>query len=175
MSKKNKSIYVIGFILISLPVFEVKALDEVEIVLSGEITAECSISQTLQSITLGELSRAGNENFALQVQCNAPFQYDVESVHGGLQLVAEAETNGFTSFLPYEFSTYIPTDTGLISDNCSSQMLKTGFKSCPLSNSGNGVAMPSNAVFTLAWQSSELPLLAGDYQDQITISFAVQP
>lgn len=151
------------------------AAEDITIEVSGEVADECAVDSAPGSIDLGELSSIGITNIPVTIRCNAPFTYSMQSRNGGLAYLDGEAVNGFSDFVDYNLSSSIPTDTGVIADTCTSAQIKTGADSCIFTNSGIGVALPSNAMFTLAWTPPSDPLLAGAYEDQLTLTFAVQP
>ena len=151
--------------------------DDVKIDVLGKIAAKCAVHDGPENLDLGNLTEPGRKAFTLIVNCNAPFSYTLESHYGALANTTHGPVSGggFSDRLAYTISTRIPTDTGVISDECLSADIRSGATSCHFSDSGTGVAMPSTARFALSWTASEAILLAGNYQDQLTLTFAVRP
>jgi hypothetical protein len=154
------------------------AANQVRLKLEGNILPECSIGSGSGGtsamlglpLELDDITKAGRKDYAFLVNCNAPFSYRLEAQYGALTNTAlKTAPGGFTAAVPYEVSVRIPTDGAPIQDSCPSESLRSGRVSCPFTNSGNSIAMLSQAQLSLTWRSPHKVLIAGEYVDHLTI------
>ena len=153
------------------------AADEVKITVEGSIVASCAINGMAASANLGNISQAGSLSVPFTIDCNAPFSYALKSANGGLkhQAVAAAPS-GFSVLLPYSVQTVIATNSGAgINQTCTSANVKDGAVTCPFANSGNAVAINQPGSLGLSWSASGQPLVAGSYQDVLTLTVSTPP
>ncbi|MGH6816050.1 MAG: hypothetical protein ACREC6_10115 [Hyphomicrobiaceae bacterium] len=150
---------------------------EVTIALEGSITASCSLTGVTTNLDLGNLQNAGAKTTTFMVDCNAPFKYTLASQNGALKhSTILTAPGGFANSLVYSVQTTIPTDSGPgINDTCASSAIKAGASTCFFTNSGSAVAIDKTASLKVSWSTSPSPLLAGSYQDQVTVTVSVQP
>lgn len=153
------------------------AADQVTINLTGTITPACALSGINPTAALGNVAAAGAVSIPFTIDCNAPFTYALSSANGGLahQSVTTA-SGGFAIAVPYAVQTVIATNSGAgIDQTCTSASIKTGAVSCAFTNSGTAVAIQKAGSLGLTWAASSLPLVAGTYQDTLTLTVSVQP
>ncbi len=119
---------------------------------------------------LGDVTKTGRKDYAFLVNCNTPFSYWLEAQYGALtNSSAGPAAKGFTATIPYDVAVHIPTDGAPIDDRCTSESLRSGRVTCPFSDSGNNIAMQSEAQLSLTWRSAGKAAIAGDYVDRLTI------
>ena len=169
----------IGAVVVAISIGQGNAFaaEEVTITVTGNIVASCAISGMASSANLGNISQAGSLTVPFTIDCNAPFAYALKSVNGGLkhQAVASAPS-GFSVLLPYAVQTVIATNSGAgINQACTSTNVKDGAVTCPFVNSGNAVAINQPASLGISWAASGQPLLAGSYQDVLTLTVSTPP
>ncbi len=160
------------------------AAPKVTVKLEGEIVPECAISAfgadyststIVAAMKLGDVTRATEESFDFTVNCNAPFEYRIDAEHGALKHVAAGVApGGFTTSVPYDLSVRIPTEAGVIQDNCPKGSLEAAKPSCRFSNSGSAIALSSPGRLTVNLQPDVAVPLAGGYRDRITMTVGVQ-
>lgn len=155
--------------LLLLSPITLHAGDKVTIEISGVIETECAVSGLQSHANLGQLSPSGTQMSSFQINCNTPFGYELQSSQGGLRH-ASARTAGvgFTTLIPYAVEVKIPTNIGLIFDQCTSQMMASS-DGCAWSNSGNGISINETGSITIAW-SANGQFVAGSYSDLLTLN-----
>ena len=143
--------------------------DAVSIEIVGDIAARCRLSALPATVDMGSLAKTGTQFIPFQVDCNAPFGFDVRSRDGGLKGEFVGTASGFTNIIPYTLEVRIPTDGGLIFEQCGSAALGSTTPSCGHGDSGNAVAIDETASLFVAWETSE-EIVAGTYVDVLTVS-----
>lgn len=160
----------------------VLAASRVSVQLEGDIAPECSVGGSAggAGATLGlqlkldDITRPGRKDYPFLLNCNAPFNYRVEAQYGAFTNTGLATApDGLAAAVPYDVTVRIPTDGAPIVDTCPSASLRAGRVSCPFSNSGNSIALLSEAQISLVWRSPANLLAAGEYVDRISIIVAV--
>ena len=152
------------------------AHDQVQISLIGTIERSCSLSGALATVDLGDVTKISRRDLSLGVSCNTPFEYTLISANGGLRHNGNVNRiGGFTDLLPYRVNVSVPTDTGNARFSCASDQMTADARHCAAVDSGSGIALGQMAALSLSWQSPALPLLAGHFEDALTISFSVKP
>jgi hypothetical protein len=155
--------------------------NQVRLKLEGSILPECSIGSGSGGtsaalglpLELDDITKPGRKDYAFLVNCNAPFSYRLEAQYGALTNTGPKTTpDGFTAAIPYEVAVRIPTDGAPIQDSCPGESLRSGRVSCPFSNSGNSIAMLSQAQLSLTWRPPDKMPMAGKYVDRLTIMIA---
>ena len=148
--------------------------DTVSIEVSVQIQPACLLNNPTYSADLGQIQTAGSQVIGFGIDCNAPFQYSLQSREGGLRNNQNGATvrPGFISLIPYTLRIAIPTDAGGISDVCDSSQLSGSSPSCPFTNSGNGIAIAQTGSMTFSWSTDKI-LVAGPYSDVVTLT--IQP
>lgn len=151
------------------------ASDQVQIALIGEIETTCSLSGSLAAVDLGDVTATSRRDFTLGVSCNTPFQYTLVSANGGLRHAGNISRIGlFTDLLPYRVDVSVPTDAGGAAFACDSASMTEGAGRCPPADSGSGIALDQTAALSLSWQPPQVPMLAGRFEDALTISFSAK-
>ena len=154
-----------------------RAADTVTINLTGTITASCALSGVAASASLGDITVAGSTTINFTTDCNAPFAYSLASLNGGLKhTTISTAPSGFAITQAYAVQTIIATNSGGgINQTCTSASIKTGAVTCAFTNSGTAVAIQKASSLGISWTASASPLLAGTYQDTLTLTVSVQP
>jgi hypothetical protein len=154
-----------------LPATQTRAEDLVTIEVVGEIDPKCRLNALPVGIELGQISKSGTQLIPFQINCNAPFEYSVRSRDGALKHLDVIEASiGLVAQIPYKLDVRIPTDEGLILDQCDSSNLSGSSPSCGHGNSGSSTAIDQTASLTLSWNVSA-ELVAGTYSDVLTLTF----
>jgi hypothetical protein len=158
-----------------------RSADKVTVKLTGEIAPECSIlgadgsDGSRKALDLGDVTQPGQADYLFVVNCNAPFDYQLEARNGAL-LLTDSTSNvpGFTNRVPYQVSINIPTDGIAIDDRCTGDTILAGQVRCQLKNSGAGIALKSKSRMTLAWSPGEAVAMVGKYQENITLTIGIR-
>lgn len=152
------------------------AVDAVKVEVTGNITPSCSSSTTTLTLNPGDISKAGSAKASFTVDCNARFQYTIQSANGALRLVsAPATVASSNSSVPYDVHIRIPlTLGGTIDDTCSSATIKQSAVSCKFSDSGQKIAVNQTAQAQISWSNAQGQLMAGQYSDQLTITVGLR-
>ena len=157
------------------------AANKVSIHLDGEIAPECAIRGSSGDsgvgfsvpLDIGDVTQPGERTYSFTLNCNSPFGYRLVAKNGGLANGApETAPPGFTAVVPYDVAVHIPTDGAAIDDRCSSASIKAGRDECQFSNSGNNIALGSNAQVKITWAGDADIPLAGKYTEQIDVLVA---
>lgn len=153
------------------------AADKVKIEVTGNIRPYCANSVTAVPVSAGDPRKAGSAKFAFTVDCNAPFQYTMQSDNGALRLVnAPATAPRDKIEVAYDVHIRIPlTLGGSIGDTCSSTSIKHGAITCRFTDSGQKVAINQRAETQVSWNGTPRQLLAGQYIDRLTVFVSVKP
>ncbi len=163
---------------VSLPAGAIPgAGDKVQIEVIGNIRPYCANSATSVPIEAGDPSKPGSSKFAFTVDCNAPFQYSMQSQNGAMRLVdAPASAPRETIEVPYDVHIHIPlTLGGAIDDTCNSASIRQGAAiTCKLTDSGQKVAIGQPAVTQVSWNGAQGKLMAGNYSDQLAVFIPVK-
>lgn len=138
------------------------------IVLSGSITARCSIGGG-EIIALGELTGRDRASADFDLSCNVPFDLIATSGSGGIVHERRPEGEGpFKGTIPYKLGVSIsgsaPQAVVLQNEFSSAEMVDGGVLS-----SGNSVAFGGGVIFIQGQLPAGQELLAGQYHDSITI------
>jgi hypothetical protein len=153
------------------PVPLTHAEDLVTIEVVGEIDPKCRLSALPTGIELGQISASGTRSIPFQIDCNTPFEFSVRSRDGALKNPGTPENSiGFLNQIPYALEVRIPTDEGLILDQCDSGILSEASPSCGHGNSGFATAIDQTASLIVTWAVSA-ELVAGTYSDVLTVTF----
>ena len=147
------------------------AEDVVTIEVVGEIQPKCRLSALPADIELGQISTSGSRFIPFQIDCNTPFEFSVRSRDGALKSLGSPENSvGFVSQIPYLLEIRVPTDEGLILDQCDSASLAGASPSCGHGNSGFATAIDQTASLKISWAVGA-ELIAGTYSDVLTVTF----
>lgn len=166
----------LGVLALAVATSPTRALEQVHIALVGEIERRCTLYGAAATVDLGDVRTSGHRDLALRVSCNTPFQYSLRSSHGGLRHTGGVARIGkFTELLPYQVDVSVPTDIGHAAFTCASDEMTDGLGQCAAGDSGLGIALGKTAALTLSWQSPPFPMLAGRFEDALTISFSAKP
>jgi hypothetical protein len=114
------------------PAGAIPGAGQVQIELLGNMVSYCSNNTTVQQVDVGDLRQPGSVNIALTVDCNAPFQYTMQSQNGAMRLEsAPANTPPGAAEVPYNVRMRIPlTLGGAIDDICASAAIRQGAVTC---------------------------------------------
>ena len=149
--------------------------NEVDVHLRGSVTATCEVagrSRVRTPVTVGNINQPGSTYVEYPINCNAPFGYEISSRFGGLRRTARI--NGQRPVRLYNVNVNIPTDIDTINDTCSSANIVRRNITCPLSDSGNGVALDQTAKIEVSWEGGD-DVPAGTYSDRLTFTVKLQP
>jgi len=151
------------------------AADAVKVEVTGNITPACSSGSTTVALNPGDISKAGSASSTFTVDCNAPFQYSMQSANGALQLVNAPAKAAASSSVPYDVHIRIPlTLGGAIDDTCNSVTIKQGAVNCKFSDSGQKIAVNQTAQAQISWSNAQGQLIAGQYTDRLTVTVSVK-
>lgn len=148
--------------------------NKVEFHLKGWVAAKCTVNggQTVTTpVTVGNVNVSASTFTEYPINCNAPFRYTISSMNGGLQRTSEI--NGSTPKRLYNVNVNIPTDLGAINDNCASNTIRNNTITCPINDSGDGVALDQKAKLTVSWQATPA-VPAGTYSDKLTFTVGLK-
>ena len=149
----------------------------VKIAVTGNIVPSCSTSSAVQVLDVGNIGKAGSAKVNFAVDCNAPFQYSVQSEKGAMRLVNAPATAPAKRFeAPYNLHVKIPlTLGGQIDNSCNSKAIQAGATGCKFSDSGQKIAVEQIAEMQISWSDPQQSLVAGQYTDQLTITVGMKP
>ncbi len=152
------------------------AADTMQIGITGNVAPSCGNGSIPLALDAGDLTKAGSVKFAFTVDCSAPFQYTMQSQNGALRFVnAPDGASAASTEVSYDVQIRIPlTPAGAIDDTCNSAAIKQGAISCTFADSGQKIAPSQTVTGQISWQASGEQLLAGKYQDQLTISVSAR-
>ncbi len=153
------------------------AANSVRIEVTGAIAPSCTSSINAATFAAPDITKAGSSKLSFTVDCNAPFQYSLQSDNGALRLSgAPATAQVSQTQTPYNVHVRIPlTFGGAIDDSCASGTLKQGAVSCPFSDSGQKIAIGQTAEMQVSWSNPQGQLMAGQYTDRLAIAVSVRP
>ena len=163
---------------VSFPVTDLlAAVGKVEIEVTGTIKPYCANSITAAPVNAGDPRKAGSAKFAFTVDCNAPFQYTMQSDNGALRLTNAPDVVSRDQIeVAYNVHMRIPlTLGGSIDDTCSSKSLKQGAISCTFTDSGQKIAINQLGETNITWDAAKTHLLTGQYTDRLTVFLSVKP
>jgi hypothetical protein len=155
----------------------IAAANSVKIEVTGDISPSCTSSITTATFAAADITKAGSSKLSFTVDCNAPFQYSLQSDNGALRVSGlPASAQSSRSETPYDVHVRIPlTLGGAIDDTCASGTLKQGAVSCHFSDSGRKIAVNQLAEMQISWSSPQGQLMAGQYTDRLSIFVSVRP
>jgi len=146
----------------------------------GRIDPACEIS-VATPLSEADFASSGIVRGGALINCNTGFVIKATSANGAVKNDASVSP-GFTNSLRYTVSLGVGTVDGFLYAKCSSASLVAGQSTCSLSPDGPGLdsgGSPSArraATLTMSWNPPVRPrLVAGSYQDTITISVAAAP
>ena len=163
---------------ISFPVTAIlAAAGKVDIEVTGNVKPYCANSVTAVPVDAGNPGKSGSSKFAFTVDCNAPFQYTLQSENGALRLVnAPAGASRDEIEVAYDVRIRIPLSPGgVIDDTCNSSSIKRGAISCQFTDSGQRVAISEVAETQVSWNGASRQLLPGQYIDRLTMFVSAKP
>ena len=162
---------------VSFPVTDLlAAAGKVEVEVTGTIKPYCANSITAVPVNAGDPRKAGSAKFAFTVDCNAPFQYTMQSDNGALRLTNAPDAVSRDQIeVAYNVHIRIPlTLGGSIDDTCSSKSIKQGAISCIFTDSGQKIAINQLAETHISWNAAKTHLLAGQYTDRLRVFVSVK-
>lgn len=138
------------------------------VVLSGHITAKCSIGGG-GTINLGKLTSNKRATAKFDVGCNVPFEMVFQSASGGMAHATQPQGEGpYVGMVPYRLGVTVPGlsphQVQLHADFTSNQMV-----SGATLNSGEAIAAGGGEISLQTEMTQGSDLLAGKYADQIRI------
>ena len=141
----------------------------VALTLQGDVSPRCGIVKAPgQAVDLKSLKGQGAARLAFEIDCNEPVAYTLVSANGALanvDLKGEAP-RGFAGKVAYSATVEAPK-AGFSGVTHDSQSLMGAGQS----RAGTGVPFKSAFAVKLAWNAAA-PLLAGRYQDVLTLRIA---
>ncbi len=144
--------------------------NKVDVHLRGFVGATCEVagrSRVTTPVTVGNINEPGTTYIEYPINCNAPFAYEISSRHGGLRRTSAL--GGTRPTRRYNININIPTDDVTINDTCSSDTIQGDVIACPLSDSGDGVALDQRARLTVSWPGTPT-VPGGTYSDRVTFT-----
>ena len=180
-----QSFSALAFLIVSMTA-GASAADTGTLTIQGTITPSCGLTGPGGQVDLGDVSKAGQQQFSVSVNCNTPFAYSAVSAHQALVASnpAPVVAGTFDQSLPYTLTTDFQTDgadfgrndipsSGLTDANASPCLAasydRTGC-SAYFADSGTGVAIDKQATLTVRWSNPANPLVAGTFTDTITLT-----
>ena len=158
------------------------AAEELRVSISGSITAKCELtrddgqSQSFGAILDSRTGRAVSAKLDLgfHLKCNAPYKATLISKNGGLAFEGPAAT-GFADQVGYSASIDLDNRAGSLWLYCDSADMRAAgdlsgrFTShCRAQSHGHGFSEGDGHVH-LTLENSDLPLLEGEYFDELTL------
>ena len=145
--------------------------------LTGSVPSRCGFLKAPDSsASLGDLENAGSVALGFTMDCNAPFDIKLRSGNGALSHVGQQPApNPFLASLDYTVGLSVATDLAPVGDACAASAL--GSQACSFGDglsSHDGVSIGTDGSLTLSWTPPAQKMLAGSYQDQITITVEVR-
>lgn len=190
-------------ILVLISATQAFAGDSVQLNLSATIEESCSLDRTDGFPNAGDsianresvaLAANGTTSIGLTIDCNTPFKYSLASgngalVYSGTESVG-ANSDSILTAVPYTttFTSAIEDESSgatSMSQTCPSGNLDGALPSCngsPFADSGDAIAIDEAASLSIALDGTYsnglldgVPLLAGTFQDTLTLTVTVQP
>jgi hypothetical protein len=152
--------------------------------LTGRVPAHCGFkSQPASSVEVGDLTRSGSVAIPFRLDCNSNFAVKISSANGGLRPASEGRQphrpapSGFVDNLAYDLDLNVDTDKGPVADHCKASELASG-DGCRAAGGGHfrgltsegGVAIDRQGGLVLNWAAPAGHLVAGRYEDTITVT-----
>lgn len=169
----------IAALALTIPVERADA-DVLTVVAAGRIDPVCEIS-VVTPLPPADLSVKGQIQGTATLNCNTGFVVKVTSANGAAKSSA-AISRGFVNELPYLLSFYLKNPSHILAVKCGSATLVAGQSACALSPAGTGLrsdaaSFNKTATLSVAWNppSDKRHLIAGSYQDTITLSVEPSP
>ena len=152
------------------------AAGKVEVEVTGTIKPYCANSMMAVPVNASDPRKAGSAKFAFTIDCNAPFQYTMQSDNGALRLTNAPDAVSRDQIeVAYNVHIRIPlTLGGLIDDTCSSKSIKQDAISCIFTDSGQKIAINQLAETHISWNAAKTRLLAGQYTDRLRVFVSVK-
>lgn len=157
--------------------------DVLTVAAQGRIDPVCEIGVSTP-VPTADFATSGEVRGGALVNCNIGFAIKATSANGALKSVASASP-GFTNSLNYKLSLIVPLSDApgsWMKASCGSATLVAGQSACALSPGGPGLqsngaaSINQSAALNFSWKTPAKPrLVAGSYQDTITISIAAAP
>lgn len=168
--KRSSLSYFLSFVLSSATL---AADNTVEIEVTGSIKPYCATNSTVLPLHIGDITRPGAMSASFIVDCNAPFQYSLQSENGAMLLKGAPRGE---NEIPYDVRVRIPlTRGGEINDTCKSAALRTGAVTCKFSDSGGKIALSQRAEASVNWLIPDQQLFGGQYHDNLKIFLNLRP
>jgi hypothetical protein len=137
----------------------------VDIEVTGAIPPYCANSAVTSPVSIDDIRKPGVATVAFTVDCNAPFQYSMQSAHGAMRLPHKSDAHT----IPYSVRIRIPlTRGGAIDDMCESASLRAGAVTCKFTDSGGKIALNERGMAEVTWSTPVANLFLGQYKDIIT-------
>ena len=146
--------------------------DRIDVTLTGKIDARCLLSGG-GGIDLGELRGGESVAATFGLDCNVPFDIDIQSTRGGLAHVTTPQGEGpFSGLLEYDLRLSVPTlrpNPDLIEGRYSSRELLSERRL----SSGDAIGAGGGTIEFQMKRPSGEGLLAGKYSE--TLSLTITP
>lgn len=143
--------------------------------LIGTVPGHCGFKTSPRTdAALGDLATAGSSALTFTLDCSTPFDVRVSARRGALTHIGAVSASAeFAQTLDYDVSLSIVTDLGSVGSHCAANTLASG-ATCALAtqglSSGNGVAIGTDGSIAVSWTTPAAKLVAGSYQDALTIT-----
>jgi len=149
----------------------------ISIEVTGTVEPRCLNTGFDAPLRIQDVASAGTDTIAFNVNCNAPFQYSLDSQNGALTLDGAAHPDGnMAGEVLYTVLIRIPLNSGpAIDDVRASRAIKAGAAVRHFTNSRNAVAIDKPGQMTISWEPGSKRLMAGAYQDRLTMKLSIRP
>jgi len=145
--------------------------------LTGTVQSRCGFAAApAQDTTLSAVDTAGQIALPFKLDCNAPFAVKISSVNGALSHVgAVSAPPTFATSLDYIVALSVNTDLVPVSGRCAASTLSS--QACSFAaglSSGDGVGIGTDGALIVTWTPPAQKLVAGSYQDSLTVTVEVR-
>lgn len=137
------------------------------VAVTGRIVPRCEI-QGGGDIDFGELTGGESATALFGLDCNTPFDLEMESANGGLANVRQPQGEGpFSGLLPYDVRLTVPTlrPTPVVVQGGFSSTQRTA-----LLSSGDGISAGGGKIEIKTRRPTGAGLLAGQYSETLTLT-----
>lgn len=150
------------------------AAQRVSVKLEGEIVPECTVGGAGgASLNLGDVSKPGARDYVFALSCNGPFSFKLAAQHGALTRDGAEAGGDAANTIPYSVSVLIPTSRAPVESRCSGESLRADRLSCASADSGDAIALDTEARLSLSWGATTMQQLPGTYREVLTMSFGI--
>ena len=139
----------------------------------GVVPADCRLSQSTHEVTIDGLQNPTTDtiqrtkaSLPFTVSCNTPVSVALESSDGGLKFKgAGTSDRAFTTLIPYSAKVRLPDRGAVLNCRSSDMTHKNGCKA-----EVDATTIDGDGEIEVAFKASNDLMLAGEYQDQVTIT-----